>query len=57
MRPSPRGKPVFNAEYAEWYRRRPARAALCRAVRKVGLRTLLLPLDLDDAFRIACDDD
>jgi len=30
---------------------------LGRTVRhEVGLRTLLLPLDLDDSFRISCDD-
>jgi len=49
-------KPVFNAEYASRYRNdEAARAALCSAARAAGLRTLVLPLDLDDSFRHSCD--
>jgi len=35
------GKPVLNAEYADSLGE--------------GLRTLILPLDLDDSFRVSCD--
>ena len=49
-----RAKPVFNAEYA------PATVAdptgVCAASADAGVRTLILPLDLDDSFRISCDD-
>jgi hypothetical protein len=48
------GKPVFNAEYEQRYVDDPA--ALCARSRELGLRTLVLPLDLDGSFRIACDD-
>jgi hypothetical protein len=48
------GKPVFNAEYGQRYVDDPA--ALCARSRELGLRTLVLPLDLDGSFRIACDD-
>ncbi len=50
------GKPVFNAEYAGT-----ATAAgklaetLCPKAIAAGTRTLILPLDLDDAFRVSCD--
>ena len=47
------GKPVFNAEYAQRFVDDPA--AVCAASRDLGLRTLLVPLDLDDSFRIGCD--
>jgi hypothetical protein len=51
------GKPVFNAEYAEPYVNDPAaRANLCADAANQDLRTLVLPLDLDDSFRFACDD-
>lgn len=48
------GKPVFNAEYASEYVDDPDE--LCAAARSQGLRTLVLPLDLDASFRISCDD-
>ncbi len=49
-------KPVFNAEYrADWVRDAAARNALCAASRAAGLRTLVLPLDLDGSFRYGCD--
>lgn len=50
------GKPVFNAEYAEVYvNDATARDALCDDARGRGFHTLILPLNLDDAFRISCE--
>ena len=51
------GKPVFNAEYAEYYRLNAhgERDDLCRAARAAGIQTLVLPRDLDDSLRLACD--
>jgi len=50
------GKPVFNAEYADRFvDDAQGREALCQEARTLGLRTLVLPLDLDDAFRFSCD--
>lgn len=49
-----RGKPVFNAEYEQRFADEPD--ALCSRSRELGLRTLVLPLDLDGSFRISCDD-
>lgn len=46
------GKPVLNAEYAERFVDDPD--SLCTEALAAGTRTLILPLDLDDAFRIAC---
>ena len=48
------GKPVFNAEYAQEYVDDPA--AVCSAALDSDLRTLIVPLELDGSFRIACDD-
>lgn len=50
-------KPVFNAEYADTYRNNTggARDALCRAAIADHMRTLVLPLQLDDSFRYSCD--
>ncbi len=51
------GKPVFSAEYAaEWVDSATARQALCAEARAENLRTLILPLDLDDSFRFSCDE-
>lgn len=47
------GKPVLNAEYLE--RSVDAPGALCASAADLGLRTLILPLELDDSFRISCD--
>ncbi len=47
------GKPVFNAEYQEDFIDDPRR--VCESARSSGFRTLILPLDLDDSFRISCD--
>jgi hypothetical protein len=51
------GKPVFNAEYAARYKNNTsgARDALCTSSKAAGMRTLVLPLDLNDAFRFSCD--
>lgn len=46
------GKPVLNAEYAERFVDDPA--PVCNAALAAGTRTLILPLDLDDSFRIDC---
>lgn len=49
-------KPVFNAEYPG--RRADAEAArdqICAKAKAANMRTLLLPLLLDDSFRISCD--
>lgn len=45
-------KPVLNAEYATRFVEDPD--ALCARASAAGTRTLILPLDLDDAFRVAC---
>ena len=50
------GKPVFNAEYASrWVTSPLRRAELCAASATQGMRTLVLPLALDDSFRYSCD--
>lgn len=48
-------KPVFNAEYGAKYVNDPAaRDTLCASSRLFGMHTLILPLDLDDGFRLDC---
>ena len=48
-------KPVFHAEYDELYVEDAAAFAdMCRASKKLGFSTLLLPLDLDGSFRKPC---
>ncbi len=51
------GKPVFNAEYAQQYVDNidGARDRICEQSRNAGFQTLVLPLDLDDSFRLGCD--
>jgi hypothetical protein len=50
------GKPVLNAEYADTYvNSATARDQLCSDARTANIRTLVLPLDLDDSFRYTCD--
>ena len=50
------GKPVFNAEYEERLVNSEAeRAKLCANSLDLNIRTLILPLDLDDSFRFSCD--
>lgn len=48
------GKPVFVAEYASRFVDEPD--LVCLAARRADLRALILPLDLDDSFRIDCDE-
>ena len=47
------GKPVFNAEYADDFVDDPT--LICDRAVALGLRTLILPIDLDGSFRISCD--
>ena len=51
------GKPVFNVEYEARLRDNTAgaRDSLCAAARAAGIRSLVLPLALDDSFRHSCD--
>ncbi len=46
-------KPVFNAEYAASFFADPG--VVCGSARELGVRTLLLPLELDDSSRVSCD--
>jgi hypothetical protein len=46
-------KPVFNAEYAEAFVA--ASSEVCAASSELGLRTVIVPVDLDGSFRIGCD--
>ena len=49
-------KPVFNAEYkSKWHTSASARATMCTKAKAMNLRTLVLPLALDDSFRQSCD--
>ena len=49
------GKPVLNVEYAASRAQAEQRArTVCPAANAAGLRTLILPLDLDDSFRVSC---
>ena len=50
------GKPVLNAEYANSLSAAQNLATtLCPQALSENFRTLILPLDLDDAFRVSCD--
>ena len=51
-------KPVFNAEYAKKYvdNLNGARDKLCADAKARDIRTLILPRELDDSFRISCDE-
>lgn len=51
------GKPVFNAEYVARFRDNTdgARDAMCAAARMASIRSLVLPLKLNDAYRYSCD--
>ncbi len=50
-------KAVFNAEYADAFVNDAiTRAALCAESRAARLQTLVLPLELDDAFRLSCEE-
>ena len=49
------GKPVFNAEYTNTATRAQERLlTICPTSNDLQLQTLVLPLDLDDSFRLAC---
>ncbi|MEK8034457.1 endo alpha-1,4 polygalactosaminidase [Ideonella sp. DXS29W] len=51
-----KGKPVFNAEYKKlWRDDANERAKMCTKAKSMNLRTLVLPLALNDAFRYSCD--
>ena len=50
-------KPVLNAEYvATEVEARQLAGQVCPQAKADGLRTLILPLELNDAFRVSCDD-
>ena len=50
------GRPILNVEYAgDEPTARALAADICPRAQALGLRTLILPLELDDAFRGACD--
>ena len=49
------GKPVLIAEYLADYRTAPK--PVCAAALKANFHTLILDAELDDAFRLSCDDD
>jgi hypothetical protein len=49
-------KPVLNAEYADTAAQASSRAVtLCPQARAEAFHTLILPWDLDDAFRVSCE--
>ena len=49
------GKPVFNIEYNDRYINNPTdQSTLCQQALEKLFQTLLLPLALDDSFRISC---
>lgn len=50
------GKPVFNAEYTDNQSQAQTLGnTLCPTALSENLRTLILPWDLDDSFRVSCD--
>lgn len=50
------GKPVFNAEYADTFvSDAAAQAGMCADAMALGIRSLILSIDLDDSLRISCD--
>jgi hypothetical protein len=52
---SDHAKPVLNAEYASSAAAAQQKAgSVCARARSRGLRTLILPQDLDDRFRVSC---
>jgi len=49
-------KPVFNAEYdSKYIVDGEASIELCKNATALGLKTLVLPINLDDSFRYSCD--
>ncbi len=51
-----KSKPVFNAEYKQEFIRNSngVRDLLCSDAKKLHLKTLVLPVELDDSFRYSC---
>ncbi len=50
------GKPIFNAEYADRFVNDPVeRQNLCATALSENIRTLILPVELDDSFRFTCE--
>jgi hypothetical protein len=49
------GKPVFNVEYATKWKDATKRPALCAKAAALSIRTLVLPLALNDKYRYSCD--
>lgn len=49
------GKPVFNVEYQSKWKDAATRQKLCAKAQALNLRTLVLPLALNDKFRYSCD--
>jgi len=49
------GKPVFNVEYATKWKDPAKRPALCAKAAALNIRTLVLPLALNDKYRYSCD--
>lgn len=49
------GKPVFNVEYQSKWKDATTRQTLCAKAKALNLRTLVLPLALNDKFRYSCD--
>lgn len=51
------GKPVFQVEYADDVNSAAALGdAICTEARALGFHTLILPWNLDDSFRVSCDE-
>ncbi len=50
-------KPVFNIEYSQKYidNNNSERDKICKKATSLKIKTLILPLDLDDSFRYSCD--
>lgn len=49
------GKPVFHVEYQTKWKDAATRQTLCAKTRALNLRTLVLPVALDDKYRYSCD--
>jgi hypothetical protein len=47
-------KPVFNAEYIKKYKEGPDLDSLCQRSKLLHIQSLVLPLSLNDSFRISC---
>lgn len=51
-------KPVFNIEYAQKYidNNNSERDLMCKKSKELKFQTLILPMNLDDSFRISCEE-